>query len=114
MWGGPVPILQIQPLHGPNRKHSSSVDVGDVVSRVPLQWHCPPGPDRVATPLPAALLLLRDVTAVAVTVLFTEPLPSDGRVPCSAVPPFRCPVTISVVRWLCHKYTFVQFIAVPV
>jgi hypothetical protein len=32
----------IQPWSGPNRKHRSSVDVSGVISRVPLQGHCPP------------------------------------------------------------------------
>jgi hypothetical protein len=35
-WLAHVSILQIHPLHGPNRKPCSFVDVGDVVSRVPL------------------------------------------------------------------------------
>jgi hypothetical protein len=32
----------IQPRSEANRKHRSSVDVGGVVSRAPLQWNCPP------------------------------------------------------------------------
>jgi hypothetical protein len=55
--------LVIQPRRGPKRKHSSLL--------MWMTWchkfHCSGTvrlvPDRVATPLPAALLLLRDVTA---------------------------------------------------
>jgi hypothetical protein len=33
----------MQPRCGPNRKHHSSVNVGCIVSRVPLRWHCSSG-----------------------------------------------------------------------
>jgi hypothetical protein len=63
-----ISILQIQPLHRPNQKHHSSVDMGHMVSRVHCSGTVCLVLDCEMTPLSAALLLLRDVTIAAVTM----------------------------------------------
>jgi hypothetical protein len=82
------------------RKHRSSVDVGDVVSRVRFRLE----PHHVATPLPTALLLLRDATTVAVTIC----LPSYCSETAVTIPAFSGHATISYLHSVhpvvCHKH----------
>jgi hypothetical protein len=58
-----VSVLHVQPWSGPNRKHRSSVDVGDT-SHVLLQQHCLPG--NIA---PHSLMLC-DITADTETICY--------------------------------------------
>jgi hypothetical protein len=89
-WLPCVSVLQIQPLHGPNRKHHSSVDV---VSCVPLQWNCLPG-----------ARLRGNISHSSDTVawhhcccredVFTKILPCNGRL---------CSLTYSGFQRTCHS-----------